>query len=63
MTVAEIAASVNTLTLIETDGRTLLTILVQHASKEHRDGHVNSGMEGGLQESLDALEQVVRSLG
>jgi uncharacterized protein YndB with AHSA1/START domain len=57
------AASVNTLTLTETDGRTLLTILVQHSSKEHRDGHVNSGMEGGLQESLDALERVVRSLG
>ena len=56
------AASVNTLTLTETDGRTLLTILVQHSSKEHRDGHVNSGMEGGLQESLDALERVVRSL-
>jgi hypothetical protein len=49
--------------LTETDGRTLLTILVQHTSKEHRDGHVNSGMEGGLQESLDALEQVVHSLG
>jgi uncharacterized protein YndB with AHSA1/START domain len=57
------AASLNTLTLTETDGRTLLTILVQHSSKEHRDGHVNSGMEGGLQESLDALERVVRSLG
>lgn len=57
------AASLNTLTLTETDGRTLLTIVVQHSSKEHRDGHVNSGMEVGLQESLDALERVVRSLG
>jgi uncharacterized protein YndB with AHSA1/START domain len=57
------AASLNTLTLTETDGRTHLTILVQHSSKEHRDGHVNSGMEVGLQESLDALERVVRSLG
>jgi uncharacterized protein YndB with AHSA1/START domain len=57
------AASLNTLTLTETGGRTLLTVLVQHSSKEHRDGHVNSGMEGGLQESLDALERVVRSLG
>jgi uncharacterized protein YndB with AHSA1/START domain len=57
------AASVNTLTLTETDGRTLLTVLVQHTSKEHRDGHVNSGMEVGLQESLNALERVVHSLG
>ena len=57
------AASLNTLTLTEADGRTLLTILVQHSSKEHRDGHVDSGMEVGLQESLDALERVVRALG
>jgi uncharacterized protein YndB with AHSA1/START domain len=56
------AASLNTLTLTETDGRTSLTILVQHSSKEHRDGHVNSGMEVGLQEALNALERVVRSL-
>jgi uncharacterized protein YndB with AHSA1/START domain len=56
------AASLNTLTLTETDGRTLLTVLVQHASKEYRDGHVNSGMEIGLQEALDALERVVGSL-
>jgi uncharacterized protein YndB with AHSA1/START domain len=56
------AASVNTLTLSETGGRTLLTILVEHSSKEHRDGHVGSGMEDGLQESLDALERVVRTL-
>jgi uncharacterized protein YndB with AHSA1/START domain len=56
------AASVNTLTLTESEGRTELTILVQHSSKEHRDGHVGSGMEGGLQEALDALEQVVHSL-
>jgi uncharacterized protein YndB with AHSA1/START domain len=56
------AEAVDTLTLTETDGRTTLTILVQHSSKEHRDGHVNSGMETGLQESLDLLEQVAVSL-
>jgi hypothetical protein len=44
------------------DGRTKLTVLVQHSSKEHRDGHINSGMETGLQESLDLLEQVAVSL-
>ena len=57
------AASVSTATFTEADGRTTLTILVQHTSKEHRDIHVNSGMEGGLQEALDHLEQVARSLG
>jgi uncharacterized protein YndB with AHSA1/START domain len=56
------AEAVDTLTLTEVDGRTRLAILVQHSSKEHRDGHINSGMETGLQESLDLLEQVAVSL-
>lgn len=54
--------AVDTLTLTEHDGRTTLTVLVQHQSKEHRDAHVESGMEGGLQEALDHLEQVAVSL-
>ncbi len=54
--------SLNTLTLTEVDGRTTLTVLVQHRSKEDRDGHIDSGMEGGMQESMDALEQVAISL-
>ena len=56
------AHSVNTLTLEEVDGRTLMSILVQHDSKEARDGQVSSGMEGGMQESMDLLEQVAASL-
>ena len=54
--------ALDTLTLTETDGRTTLTVLVEHETKEHRDGHINSGMEGGMQESMDALEQVAISL-
>ena len=56
------AESVNLLTLTETDGRTRLEILVQHQSKEHRDMHINSGMEAGLQDALDLLEEVANSL-
>jgi uncharacterized protein YndB with AHSA1/START domain len=56
------AHSVNTMTLTEAGGRTTLTTLVQHTSKEHRDGHVNSGMELGMQEAFDALERVAVSL-
>jgi uncharacterized protein YndB with AHSA1/START domain len=56
------AESVNTLTLTEVAGRTLLTILVQHQSKEHRDAHIESGMEAGMQDALDLLEQVAISL-
>ena len=55
------AEAVDTLTLTEADGRTTLTLLVQHASKEHRDAHIESGMEDGLQDALDLLEQVARS--
>ena len=54
--------ALDTLTLTESDGRTTLTILVEHASKEERDAHINSGMEAGLQDALDLLEQVAISL-
>jgi uncharacterized protein YndB with AHSA1/START domain len=56
------AAAMNTLVLTEVDGRTTMSVLVQHTSKEHRDGHINSGMEGGMQQSFDLLEQVAISL-
>jgi uncharacterized protein YndB with AHSA1/START domain len=49
-------------TFDEAEGRTTLTVLVQHASKEARDAHVNSGMEVGMQEGMDLLEQVAISL-
>ena len=54
--------AVNTLTFTEVDGRTLLTVLVQHTCREHRDAHINSGMEDGMQEAMDLLEQVAVSL-
>ncbi len=54
--------TVNTATFTEADGRTTLTILVQAPSKEIRDAIIDSGMEGGMQEAMDLLEQVARSL-
>jgi uncharacterized protein YndB with AHSA1/START domain len=56
------AEALDTLTLTEQDGRTVLTLLVEHESKEDRDGHVQSGMEDGLQDAFDRLEQVVAEL-
>jgi uncharacterized protein YndB with AHSA1/START domain len=56
------AEALDTVTFTEVDGRTTLTLLVQHASKEHRDAHIDSGMETGMQESFDLLEQVAVSL-
>ncbi len=56
------AYAVNTLDFAESDGRTTLTLLVQHQNQEHRDAHIRSGMEAGMQTSLDALEDVAVSL-
>jgi uncharacterized protein YndB with AHSA1/START domain len=56
------AEAVDTLTLTEKDGRTTLTILVQHQTREHRDMHIESGMEDGLQDALDLLERTALSL-
>ena len=56
------APAVTTLIFAEQDGRTTLTTLVQHEKKEHRDAHINSGMEAGMQEAMDLLEQLAISL-
>jgi uncharacterized protein YndB with AHSA1/START domain len=56
------AAALSTMTLTEAAGRTTMTLLVDHTSQENRDAHLNSGMEGGMQESLAQLEQVAAAL-
>jgi uncharacterized protein YndB with AHSA1/START domain len=52
----------NIVTFSEADGRTTLTLLVQTASRQERDMIVDSGMEVGLQEQLELLEQLAISL-
>jgi uncharacterized protein YndB with AHSA1/START domain len=52
----------NIVTFTETDGRTTLSLLVQAASKEERDAILDSGMEVGMQQQLELLEQVAISL-
>ena len=59
---AEEHAAVDILTLTELDGRTTLTVLVEHPTKEGRDAHINSGMEDGMQDAMDLLEEVAVSL-
>jgi uncharacterized protein YndB with AHSA1/START domain len=56
------AQALTTATFAEVDGHTTLTLLVEHTSKEDRDGHIASGMEAGMQESMNLLEQVAVSL-
>ena len=59
---ADAHAALDTLTLTDVDGRTTLTILVEHPTKEGRDAHIESGMEAGMQDAMDLLEQVAVSL-
>ena len=54
--------TLNTFTLAEADGRTTMTVLVQAPSKEIRDAIIESGMEAGMQDAMDLLEQVAVSL-
>ncbi len=52
------AEALNTVTFSETDGRTTLTILVEHHSQQFRDIQMQSGMEDGMNEAFDLLENV-----
>ncbi len=57
------APATTTATFTEVDGRTVLTLLVDHASQAGRDAHINSGMEDGMQDALDLLEEAAIALG
>jgi uncharacterized protein YndB with AHSA1/START domain len=54
--------ALNIVTFSEADGHTTLTLLTQVSSKEIRDLIIDSGMEGGMQEGMDLLEQIAISL-
>lgn len=54
--------AVNTMTFTEVDSRTTFTLLTQMATKEERDMVINSGMEAGMQDAWDLLEEVAISL-
>jgi uncharacterized protein YndB with AHSA1/START domain len=51
-----------TVTLTERAGKTTFTNHVRYKSKEHRDGHIHSGMEAGMQETLNRLDELVTSM-
>ena len=53
------AESVNTMTLTERDGVTTMQTVVLHATAEFRDGHIASGMEGGMQLTFDRLDDLL----
>ena len=55
-------AGLVTITFTEKDGRTFMDMLSEYRDKTDRDAVIDSGMESGMQESMDALEQVAVSL-
>ena len=57
------AEHVATVSLTEVDGKTTLRNLLRYKSKEQRDGHVASGMEGGMRESYTRLDALLATLG
>jgi uncharacterized protein YndB with AHSA1/START domain len=54
--------AVNTVTFTEAGGRTTLELLTQVTTKEVRDLIIESGMEGGVQEGMDIIEEIAREL-
>ncbi len=54
--------SVETMTLEDVDGRTRLTTRSLFASREDRDGMAQSGMEVGVRDSYDRLQELVELL-
>ena len=58
----EEGGTVNTATFTEEAGRTTLTLLIKAANKTSRDAIIESGMEDGLQDALDLLEETAVSL-
>jgi len=51
--------ALNTLILVETNGRTTLTQTMRYESKDARDAVMKSGMEKGVEASYDRLAQLL----
>ena len=54
--------AVNTMTLTEKDGRTTVTTVSEYGIQEIRDMVLATGMEAGMQDAMDLLEEVAISL-
>jgi uncharacterized protein YndB with AHSA1/START domain len=54
--------TVNTLTLTEAHGRTLITMRILYPSKEARDAALQTGMKEGMAMSFDRLAEYAKTL-
>jgi uncharacterized protein YndB with AHSA1/START domain len=51
-----------TSTFVESGGKTILTTTILHKTKENRDGHLNSGIEKGVEPAYDRLAELVEAM-
>jgi uncharacterized protein YndB with AHSA1/START domain len=58
----EASPALDTSTFTERNGRTTVTMLMEYGTRQIRDMVIETGMEGGLQEALNHLEEVAISL-
>jgi uncharacterized protein YndB with AHSA1/START domain len=56
------AESVETMTLEERGETTRMTALVKHSSKENLQGHLQSGMEEGMRETYERLDELLGTM-
>jgi uncharacterized protein YndB with AHSA1/START domain len=56
------AEAVDTLSLEEKDGGTLVTTHTRHPSLEARNGHLAGGMERGMGEGYERLDELVKKM-
>jgi uncharacterized protein YndB with AHSA1/START domain len=54
--------TVNTTVFTESEGRTTITLTIAYPSREARDAAIQTGMKGGMDQSYDRLEVLLRSL-
>jgi uncharacterized protein YndB with AHSA1/START domain len=54
--------TVSTMTLEESNGRTTMTVLIECPNEFVRNAIIESGMEAGMQDAYDLLEEVAISL-
>jgi uncharacterized protein YndB with AHSA1/START domain len=51
-----------TITLTEHEGTTTLKQLFHYPSKQSRDGHLQSGMDRGLDDTFERMDQVIETI-
>jgi uncharacterized protein YndB with AHSA1/START domain len=56
------AAALETLELVENNGKTTIKTTTLHKTVENRDGHVGSGMEAGMTEGYAKLDELLAGL-